>query len=294
VLVVERGSFTSAADEFGLSQPAIADQIRRLEESLGAELFVRVGRGVRLSEFGRRFEPAARSVLAAAEEATTVARNLNALVTGHIAFGAFGAPAHYGFSDLMSAFLRDFPGVRLTMAGRNSSTVADDVRSGALEAALVVVPVDATNLRVRPIMRDEVLYVSADPARVAKPVSIDDVVRAPLVLYETHHAAMDPTRRQLAERSQSLGIDIEPRVEVEHVETALQLVARGVGDTYVPRAVTRSPIFPADTYTTTFSPPLYDTFALITRDGSRMTEAMRELTTRVEQHMYRVAAALDR
>lgn len=292
MLVVDRGSFTAAADQSGLTQPAVADQIRRLEQTLGAQLFIRLGRGVRLSEFGRRFEPEARRVLAAAEEAMGAVRTLNALETGHITLGAFGAPAHYGFSDLVSAFLRDYPGVRLRIAGRNSSTVADEVRAGTLEAALVVLPVDATNLRVRPIMRDEVLYVSADERRAAQPVSIDDVVRAPLVLYETDHAEMDPTRRQLTERCQALGIEIQARVEVEHVETALQLVAKGVGDTYVPRAIKRSRSFPDRVHTTTFKPPLYDTFALISRQGSRMTHPMRVLTARVEQHMHQVAVSL--
>ena len=76
---------------------------------------------------------------------------------------------------------------------------------------------------------------------------------------------MIPTRRQLLERAQLAGLKIEPWIEVEHVESALDLVARGIGDTIVCQAVCRSAVFPVGLHTVPFAEPLYDTIALVQR-----------------------------
>ena len=286
------GSFTAAAEQMRVTQPAVAEQIRQLERHLGVELFARLGRGVRLTDAGAQFLDHARHVAAATDEAEASVAAVNDLRGGTITFGAFGAPAHYGFADLIEEFASSFPHVRLKLRGRNSSTTADEVRSGDLEAALVVLPINDGGLDVHPIVRDEVFYVSSDPERTRRPVTIEDVVSAPLILYETQYALGDPTRRQLAERAQRLGLRIEGQIEVEHIDTALQLVTRGLGDTYAPSAITRASWFPRDLYLCGFAPPLFDTFAIITRRGARISPSMRKLTKLVEQHMHAVAADL--
>jgi len=73
-----------------------------------------------------------------------------------------------------------------------------------------------------------------------------------------------------------------------------QLVARGVGDTYVPSAYTRAPGFPEGLATASFTPALHDTFAVITRRAARLSPAARELIGDLEAHMQAVASDLDR
>ena len=112
------------------------------------------------------------------------------------------------------------------------STGAGFVRHGLGVAILprFAVP-ESEDLVVRPLLRDEVFYVSADPARTAKPVTIQEFAKADLVLYDAHYGWKDPTRRQLAERAQLAGLRLEPWIEIEHVESALKLVAADIGDT---------------------------------------------------------------
>ncbi|MEV6986009.1 LysR family transcriptional regulator [Sphaerisporangium sp. NPDC051017] len=290
---VDLGSFTAVAAHMHVTQPAVAEQIRQLERYLGVELFVRLGRGLRLTDAGAEFAVHARRVIAASDEAEESVADLRSLRSGTITFGTFGAPAHYRFADLINEFATRFPAVQLRLRGRNSSVTADEVRSGGVEAALVVLPINDTGLDVRPIARDEVFFVSADATRTRQPVSVEDFVGTPIVLYETQYALEDPTRRQLGERAQALGLRIEGRIEVEHLETALQLVARGLGNTYVPQAITQSVAFPSNLSTCSFNPRMYDTFALITRRGSRVSPAMRELMRLVERHMRFVASGLQ-
>jgi DNA-binding transcriptional LysR family regulator len=291
---LELGSFTAAAAELQVSQPAVAEQIRKLEQALGADLFVRAGRGVVATEAGRAFaEPAARS-LRAVEDAAGSVGELAALRGGTVAVGIFAGPSAWRVEELVTAFLARHPDVAVRLVGRNSSAIADAVRRGDLEAAIVVLPIDDDRLDVRPIVRDEVLYVSADPGRTRGPATIERLAATPLVFYDAESAEDDPIRRQLAERAQALGTRLRPKVEVELKDIALRLVAAGVGDTYLPSAFTRAAYFPAGLHTASFSPALYDTFAVITRPGARLSAGVRELLTSLESHMRAVAEGFDR
>jgi DNA-binding transcriptional LysR family regulator len=291
---LELGSFTAAADALRVSQPAVAEQVRKLEQALGADLFVRAGRGVVPSDAGRAFaEHAARS-LRAAEDAADSVGELTAIRGGTIALGIFGDPAAWHVDELVTAFLRRHPGVSVRLVGRNSSEVVERVRRGELEAGGVLLPIDDERLDVRPIVRDEVLYVSAAPERTRRPATIERLAATPLVFYDAASADEDPIRRQLAERAQALGIRLEPKVEVELKDVALRLVAAGVGDTYLPSAYTRAPYYPAGLSAASFSPPLYDTFAIITRAGARLSPGVRELLADLEAHMLSVAHRVAR
>jgi DNA-binding transcriptional LysR family regulator len=130
---------------------------------------------------------------------------------------------------------------------------------------------------VTPLLRDEVFYASSDPARVAEPMTIERFSRAKLVLYDAHYGWTDPTRRQLLERAQLAGLKIEPWIEVEHVESALNMVARGIGDTMVCQAVCGSSVFPPSLLTVPFAEPLYDTIALVQRVNGLLSPGTREL-----------------
>jgi DNA-binding transcriptional LysR family regulator len=291
---VELGSFTAAAAALRVSQPAVAEQIRKLEHALGADLFVRAGRGVVLTEVGRAFaEHAARS-LRAVEDAAGSVGELTGLRGGTVALGIFGEPSAWRMDQLVAAFMRRHPDVSVRLVGRNSSAVVERIRRGELEAGVVLLPIDADKLDVRPIVRDEVVYVSADPERTRQPATIERLAATPLVFYDAESADDDPIRRQLAERAQAEGVRLLPKVEVELKDMALRLVAAGIGDTYLPSAYTRAPYYPAGLTTAPFRPALYDTFAVITRPGTRLSAGVRELLGDVESHMRAVADRFDR
>jgi DNA-binding transcriptional LysR family regulator len=291
---LELGSFTAAAEALRVSQPAVAEQIRKLERALDADLFVRAGRGVIATEAGRAFaEHAARS-LRAVEDAAESIGEVAALRGGTVALGIFGEPSAWRVDELAAAFLRRHAGVSLRLVGRNSSAIVERVRRGELEAGVVLLPVDDDKLDVRPIVRDEILYVSAVPERTRRPATIEQLAATPLVFYDAESADADPIRRQLAERAQALGIRLQPRIEVELKDIALRLVAAGIGDTYLPSAYTHAPYYPDGLHTASFSPALYDTFAIITRPGARLSPGVRELLTDLEVHMRAVADAFDR
>jgi DNA-binding transcriptional LysR family regulator len=196
----ELGSFTAAADALRVSQPAVAEQIRKLERALGTDLFVRAGRGVVPTEAGHAFATHAVRTLRSLEDAADSVDELTSLRSGVFALGTFNAPEPWQLDQLVSSFLSRHPGMTVRLVGRNSSWTAERVRRGELEAGVVVLPIDDDKLDVRPIVRDEVLYVSATPERTRHPVTIERLATTPLIFYDAESADNDPIRRQLADR----------------------------------------------------------------------------------------------
>jgi DNA-binding transcriptional LysR family regulator len=282
---VEHGSFSAAAAELHLAQPSLSEQIRRLEAELGSPLFARGGRGLELTEAGRRLRPHAERVLASAEDARTSVREVSDMVEGTLEFGTFGNAPYYLLSDLVQDFKTRHPGVHVRLTGLNSSTVADAVRDGRLEAGLIVLPIDDRGLDVRTVTRDEIVFMSRDPHRLAEPMTIERLVEAPLILYDARYGWDDPTRRQLLERAQAAGVTLEPDIEVEYVEAALELCARGLGDTLAARAIGVGRGFARRIGTVSFDPPLFDAFAFIHRRNAHLSPATRAFMTLAEKRI---------
>ncbi len=280
-----QSSFSAAAEELHMAQPSLSDQIRRLEAELGVPLFVRAGRRLELTEAGRLLRPKAERALAAAEDAAASVRDVRGLTGGTVEFGTFGSAHHYLLGGLIEDFRRRHPLVRVRVMGQNSAEVADAVREGRLEAGLVVLPVDDRGLAISPALTEEVHYVSADRDRLAAPVTIGALAAAPLILYDARWAQEDPTRRQLAGRAQEAGVTLEPEIEVEYITAALELVARGLGDTVAPRSVVTGSRYARKLGWVALEPPLYDTFAFITRRDAHLSPATRAFMAVAEKRV---------
>lgn len=291
VAAVEHGSFSAAAAALHVAQPSLSEQIRRLEGRLGVVLFVRTNRRLVLTDAGQLLLPRARTTLAAAEDVVDVVRPVRSLTGGTVSFGTFSSAHHFLLVDLVSRFRDRYPAVRVRMLGRNSAEVADAVRDGRLEAGLVALPVDAQGIDVTaPVWTAEVVYASADSARVAGPVSIERLATLPFILPEARWGDLDPTRRQLSERAREAGVALEPTVEVELPAAAVALAARGVADVVVARSLLAAMEVGDRLGWAPLEPPMFETFAFVTRSGSRLSPATQEMI-RMAADLLRGAAA---
>jgi DNA-binding transcriptional LysR family regulator len=277
VAAADHGSFSAAAEALLMAQPSLSDQIRRLEAELGVALFARAGRKLALTEAGRMLRPHAERTLAAADGAVESVKEVRTLTGGTASFGTFGSAHHYLLGGLVQDFRRRYPEVRVRVVGQNSAEVADAIREGTLEAGLIALPIDDRGLEVRPSIREENHYVSASPRRVAKPVTIEALAAAPLILYDARWGAVDPMRRQLNERAQRAGVRIEPQIEVEYMTAALDLAARKLGDTIAAPSVLVTRGFESSLGSVSLDPPLYDTYAFVTRRNAHLSPATRAL-----------------
>lgn len=283
LLAARTGSFTAAATAMGVAQASVSELIRKLEDEYATPLFTRGPRRLVLTAAGAALLPFAEQTLAAADGAAQALRSVRSLRGGVATFGLLRNAGYYLLPDLAQRFHEHYPEVRIRLVGLNSAEVAAAVTAGDVEAGLVVLPIDNAGLDVTPLMRDEVLYASASPERVRTPVTIEDLARTRLILYDAHYGWADPTRRQLADRAQLAGVRIDPWIEVEYVESALSLVQRGIGDTIMSRAVAESPARPDGLHTTGFADPLFDTIALVRREAEVLSPASRELARMARQ-----------
>jgi DNA-binding transcriptional LysR family regulator len=277
------GSFSAAADALHLAQPSLSEQVRRLEEELGVELFARTTRGLTLTEAGRTLRPEAEAALAAAERAKESVVAVREVLTGTAAVGIFGRPPPALVVRVVRRFRERHPNVRVRLVGQNSVEVADAVRGGELEAGLVALPIDDQGLDVRPFVSDEILYASADERRTRRKVTIERFAEASLVLFWSRHGIDDPARRQIADRAQRAGVKVEPAIEVEDYEAALRIAAAGLADTIVAARWEAGGELPRTLHTVSFSEPMFDVFAFVSRRGSLLSPATRELVSLLEE-----------
>lgn len=281
----EHGSFTAAARALFIAQPSLSEQVRQLEAELGVELLTRAGRGIALTQAGRVFRPEAERVLASLDRARDAVLDVRELRGGSLSFGMFGTASAFLVAALAVDFRRRYPDVKLRLVGQNSSLVADAVRAGRLEAALVVLPIDDDGLEVRPVHREELVVISRNPGHVEEPMTLARLAELPLVLYDVGFGQNDPTRRQLLERAQTAGVTLTPVVEVEDMEAALQLAQRGIGDTVVARAVLRDRRGVRSLHVAPFAEPMWETFALIGRRDAPISPATRAFIDLLERRL---------
>lgn len=294
VTAARLGSFSAAATTLELSQPTVSEAVRRLEQQYGLRLFFRGSRRLLLTPAGEDLLPRAEQTLESADAAETALRSIRALDGGSASFGLLRNARHYAMADLLTSFHDRHPGVRLRVVGTNSADVADLVRDGALEAGLVVLPVDAEGLVVTPLVRDEVVFATSDPHRGDEPVDLDELAAGDLILYDANAGWRDPTRRQLADRAQVRGLSLSARIEVEQADAALDLVAAGAGTTFVSRSIALSPLAPPNVRFLPFAEPLYDVVALIQRKDAALTPATRELVRLAREKLASTAGHLQR
>jgi DNA-binding transcriptional LysR family regulator len=286
VATYEHGSLTAAAEELGYAQPSVSEQIRSLEKSCGAQLFRRVGRGVVPTTVADALRPHAERTLAAAEEARRAMQRVTTLETGTIRFGMFGTARLYAGAGLVADVLRQHPGVRVELIGQNSNEVQDDLRRGRLEAAMIAVPtVSSEGMSVTPVARDELVYISADPERLRAPVTAQRLSRASLVMPETTWRADDSTRIILRQLLHETGRNPQTRIEVEDVETAVELVGMGLADSVIPRGAAEQllPRLAPSAGLVPLRPRQFDTLAIVHRAGATLSPAARlmiELATK--------------
>jgi DNA-binding transcriptional LysR family regulator len=293
---LEHGSFTAAAEELAMAQPSVSEQVRLLEQSLATPLFQRAGRGVVPTEAARALRPYAERALAVVDEAGRAVASVREVISGTIRFGVFGTARLYLTGDLACDVLTAYPGVKLELIGQNSQDVLEEVRRGRLEAAIIALPIDDDGLQITPVMRDEVIYVSADPRRLRKPVTPADLADATLVLSEASWGNADSTRRQLVRAVQSVGRTLSPRVDVEDIESALEIAAAGMADAITARGILHSlgERIPRNLGWVSLRPKLYDEFAIVHRRGSELSPATRAVVELAVARMTAIRRAVGR
>ena len=184
--IVDAGSFTRAAERVNKTQSAVSMHIRRLEEQLGCALFIKQGRGTRLSEEGERLIDYARRIIQT--EAGALAALSRKGLSGRVRLGIPDDYAEFCLADILTRFSRSHPLVEVSVLCESSLSLDAQVRASALDLAVVTENAGMSGVEV--IREDPMTWVAA------KRFNLDDNAPAPLALGSTACCW-----RQMAERA---------------------------------------------------------------------------------------------
>ena len=263
VAAADEGSFTRAAATIPVTQPSLSQGIRTLEDELGASLFDRVGRQVRLTAAGRAFIGPARQLLRDASVAREAVADVSGLRSGRLDVVTLHTLAVDPLAAMVGAFREHHPNVSVHIAEPEAADAAiEGVRDGTYEVGLVELPA-APGLVVHELATQELLAVCPPGTPVTKGrIPVARLARMPLITTPPGTA----TRRLVDDALATAGIEATVAVETGHREALLALVLAGAGTTFLPSARTRMAT-DQGAVVASVDPPLTRTIGLIHRDG---------------------------
>lgn len=239
VAVAEEAHFTRAARRVNIVQSALSNSVRALEEELGAQLFVRTTRQVRLTAAGRVFLDKARHVLAAAREARDAVAAVAGLERGSLSIGTVQSlPAFLDLPALLSRFHAGFPGIEVRLCQGGTDQLLEKVRAGALDLAVLPLCHPPADIATRLIACEALVLVCPRGHRLTRrpEVTLADLADEPFVDFEPGWGTRGVVDCGFAEA----GVERRLAFEVSDLDTLLALVERGLGVALVPEAIARA------------------------------------------------------
>ncbi len=275
VALAEEGNFTRAAASVHVAQPALSQQIRRLEDELGLALVERTTRRVALTEAGGLLVVRARRILAELEAASSELEAVRGMYTGHVTLGAMHTMGPVDLSLAMAVFAEHHPNVLFTVREQSSEEMAEMLRVDELDLAFLSVTerVESHGLGLHRLVLEELVVVLPRGHRLAqrRQLRMTDLADEPFVSFRAG--------ARLRELLMSAGREaaFEPRVTLESNEShrIRRLVSRGLGVAILPRSDAEGPGAEVAVVTLT-EPRLERDITLAWREGRRHAPAAAE------------------
>jgi DNA-binding transcriptional LysR family regulator len=234
--VVERSSFSQAADLLGVTQPAVSLQIRSLEERLGQQLLDRSGRRVEPTEAGHRLYRGAQRLLALEQQLLAeLGEEAEGELKGRLEIGASTGPGGSVLPVVLGEFQQIHPQVHVVLTVSDTHTVIEQVGRRELELGVVGAAGRHRGVSFEPFYRDEVvLAVPPGHRRAGKTLTLDELKAEPLVLMQEGagiRQMIDDELRELGLRLRDLNVKLELGLQ----DSARAAVLGGFGATFISR-----------------------------------------------------------
>ncbi|MGA9088361.1 MAG: LysR substrate-binding domain-containing protein [Bradyrhizobium sp.] len=236
--LARHGHFGRAAEACAVTQPALSMQIRDLERKLGVAVVERRPGDVMLTDVGREIARRGEDLLAASRDLVDFARHRSGLLTGRLTLGMIPSLAPYVLPRILPVLQTRFPELRLELRETQTRQLVEDIKTGALDVALLALPVGEPDLDMIELFEDLFLLAvpSDDPRVETQPVAVDDIDQTRLILLEEGHCLRDQALAFCAtaarSRSHSAG---GAAFGASSLATVMQMVANGYGITLIPQ-----------------------------------------------------------
>jgi LysR family nitrogen assimilation transcriptional regulator len=231
--VAELGSFTRAATYLSVVQPALSRQIRALETEFGQSLFDRNGRGVSLTEAGKRLLEHARGILTQVERARQDLEDHRSADAGHL---VVGLPPSLGRSitvPLVAEFRARLPKATVATVEGLSTYIVEWLAVGRVDCGILYNAAPSPQLDLVPLCDESLFLMSARANGIARkptPVQLADLASYPLIIPSRPHTMRMAVEHALA----SVGRKIQVALEIESISAIIELVGQGYGHAVLP------------------------------------------------------------
>ncbi len=235
--VLDEGGVARAATKEHISQPAVSEHLRGLEEHFGVRLFERVGRGVCATAAARELEPYVRQVVQLLKSAEQLASDLQGVRTGSLTVGASSTPGTYLLPHALGRFRVEYPGIALQLRIRNTAQVEKWVASGEVELGVIGDASDQGGAFVSdPWLEDELIALVHKQHALARrgAIALSAFASEPIIAREQGSS----TRRTTERFFERLGLKLNPVMELGSTEAIREAVAAGLGIAFVSRHAT--------------------------------------------------------
>jgi LysR family transcriptional regulator, hydrogen peroxide-inducible genes activator len=232
--LAEHRHFGKAAEACAITQPALSMQIRGLEKDLGANLVERRPGEVILTATGAEVARRAERMLTAARDLTEFARHSGRLLTGRLGLGVIPTLAPYVLPQILPALQQHFPELRVELRETQTRNLIDELARGALDAVLLALPVEESDIETLPLFDDPFLLAipAADPRKATVRIDPHDIDPQQLILLEEGHCLRDQALAFCGTRIETPGAT---GLGATSLSTVMQMVANGYGVTLLPR-----------------------------------------------------------
>jgi DNA-binding transcriptional LysR family regulator len=239
--VVERRSFSQAAERLGVTQPAVSLQVRSLEKRLGAQLLDRSGRRVEPTEAGWRLYRGAQRLLALEEQLVSeVGSTTEGELSGELVIGASTGPAAIAVPLLLCEFQRQNPEVRVRLTVSDTHTVVERVAMRELELGIVGASRRHRGVRFEPFFSDQVILACPPGHRFAgTTVTLAELREETLILMQDGAGVRQIVEDGLRRNGVRLR-DLDVRLELGLQESVRHAVEAGYGVTFISRTAVES------------------------------------------------------
>src|ERR1700735_1367588 len=230
--IAETGNFSRAAERCNVAQPSLSQQVLKLENELGAKLFDRLGRSIRLTEAGRIFIPKARAILDQMEVARSSVADKNADLRGSVTVGVIPTIAPYLMPGYTTAFAKRYPDAKLRIVEELTSVLVEGLRDLSIDVAILALPLRHKALELFSIRTEPLFAVLGKdhPRASARSLALHDLRGESFVMLRDGHCFRDLSIEACTHAR------ITPNIAFEsgQFSSLFGMVAAGVGVSIIP------------------------------------------------------------
>lgn len=278
-LVIQRGSFSAAADVLGISQPAVSLQIRQLEHFLRSRLLERTGRGVKATAAGLALLTHGERIEQAVEETL---RSLDAFsheVSGTVSLGTGATACIHLLPPLLQQLRETYPLLKVGVTTGNTPGVVRAIEENRLDLGLVTMPVSGRGLEITPILDEELVCISAQQEQEEWVPTPDSLHTLPLIAFESGSG----TRALIDGWFQASGLQPEPVMQLGSIEAIKRMVRAGLGYSIVPRMAVEQAADREGLRVLSFTPVLHRQLAIVMRQDKILSKGISGLIRLLQQ-----------